>query len=217
MVGVVSKNRKVWGVGINDAGYTTQIKSTIGHTDDGRRVQKFVWICPFYQTWRNMLQRGYSQKYKEKWPTYTDVTVCEEWHLFSNFKSWMETQDWEGKYLDKDILMEGNRVYSPDRCVFITQLTNTFFLECGRARGEYCIGVSKHKLTGKFQATCNNPLTKNSEYLGLFTTELEAHSVWLNRKLELAYKLAAGQSDARVAEALINRYKNYKLVGEQNE
>lgn len=60
--------------------------------------------CMFYRTWRGMIKRGYSDVFKDKNKSYKDVTVCKEWHLFSNFKKWMEQQDWEGKELDKDIL-----------------------------------------------------------------------------------------------------------------
>jgi len=36
----------------------------------------------------------------------------------------MERQDWEGKHLDKDILIPGNKIYSPDRCIFVSSLIN---------------------------------------------------------------------------------------------
>ena len=72
------------------------------------------------------------------------------------------------------------------------------------------VGVDYHKRDGKFRAQCRNPFSGEQEYLGLFTCEQEAHNAWLKRKLELAHELAAIQEDPRVAEALINRYLNYK-------
>ena len=59
---------------------------------------------------------------------------------------------------------------------------------------------------------CRNPFTKKQEFLGYFTCEQEAHQAWLKRKLELAYELVAIQTDQRVAEALIDRYSNYKTI-----
>ena len=203
------KTRKlVRGVGLNDADYATQKNETIGYVD-GKQKRKLVWICPFYQVWTNMINRCYSVKFQERWPTYVGCTVSDEWKTFSNFRSWMMTQDWQDKHLDKDILFEGNKVYSPETCVFVSGSVNNFTNDRDAARGEWLIGVYWHKRVNKFTSYCSNPFTKKQEYLGLFTSELEAHEAWLTRKLELAYELAAIQEDSRVAEALIKRYSNY--------
>ena len=122
----------------------------------------------------------------------------------------MGTQDWEDKQLDKDLLVEGNKVYSPKTCVFVTRMVNMFTTDRGNDRGELPIGVDWHKGSGRFRSRCRNPFTKKNEHLGLFDCEQEAHQAWLRRKLELAYELAELQTDPRVAEALINRYSNYK-------
>lgn len=205
MVMIMRPKKLVYGVGINDAGYVTQRFETIGYVS-GEQKQKLVWRCPIYQTWQHMLARCYSSKYQEKKPTYRGCTVSDTWLTFSNFKAWMEKQDFEGKHLDKDLLFEGNKVYSADTCVFVTPSVNTFTIDRGAARGEWMIGASWHKRDGKFQANCKNPFTKKSEHLGLFSCELEAHQAWLKRKLELAHELAAIQTDPRVAKALIDRY-----------
>ena len=88
-----------------------------------------------------MLARCYSAKFQEHCPTYTGCTVAEDWLKFSNFKDWMEKQQWEGKQLDKDILFEGNKVYGPDTCVFVSPMVNTFTIDSGAARGKWLIGV----------------------------------------------------------------------------
>lgn len=198
----------IHGVGINDADYAiVKFETTIVN---GKQKRKLIWICPYYHTWKSMLQRCYSIKYQERRPTYIGCTVSEEWLTFSNFRVWMMTQDWQDKQLDKDLLFEGNKVYSADTCVFVTRMVNLFTTDSSAARGEFLIGVSWHKPAGKFQANCSNPFTKKGEYLGLFDCEQEAHEAWLKRKLELAKELAEIQSDERVAEALIDRYSNYK-------
>lgn len=196
----------VFGVGINDAGYTTRKLETIGYVN-GKRKRKTVWACPYYATWASMLQRCYSEKELIQFPTYRKCSVCDEWLTFSNFKSWMEKQDFNGKHLDKDLLVLGNKVYSPDYCIFVSPLVNTFMLECTSARGEYPVGVSFHKNTKKFMSYCNNPFSKKFEHLGSFTDPNAAHHAWLKRKLELAQLLADEQDDPRVAEALIERYE----------
>lgn len=204
------KNKKlVCGVGINDADYVVQKFETIGYVN-GKRKQKTVWTCPCYRAWRQMLMRCYDAKYQEKRPTYAGCTVSEEWLTFSNFRAWMKKQEWEGKQLDKDLLFQGNKVYSADTCVFVSPLVNTFTIDRGNDRGKWLVGVDWHKQTEKFRAHCSNPFTRKKEYLGLFTCEQQAHEAWLKRKLELAHELAEIQTDPRVAKALVERYLNYK-------
>lgn len=208
------KTRKmVYGVGVNDADYVVKKWETIGYVD-GKRKQKLIWVCPYYRTWTSMLERCYSAKFQDRNPTYVGCSVSDDWLTFSNFKIWMEKQNWEGKQLDKDLLFEENRVYSPKTCVFVARMVNMFTTDRGVARGEWTIGVSWNKATGKFRSSCSNPFTKKLEYLGLFTTEQEAHQAWLKRKLELAHLLAAEQTDERVAKALIARYTNYSNKAE---
>ena len=200
-----NKPKLVCGVGNNDADYATQKWETIGNVN-GRQKRKLVWRCKYYETWKSMLSRCYSTKAQERQPTYVGCSVSEEWLTFSNFRAWMETQNWENNQLDKDLLVEGNKVYSPETCVFVSGMVNSFTIDSGATRGEWPIGVNWDKGTSKFKSTCCNPFTKKREHLGLFTCELEAHHAWLKRKLELAHELAAIQTDERVAKALINRY-----------
>ena len=198
----------VFGVGINDADYVVEKRETIGYVN-GKQKQKLVWVCPYYRVWHNMVKRCYSTKYHESQPTYKGCSVSEEWLTFSKFKAWMEKQQWGGLQLDKDLLFEGNKVYSAETCVFVSREVNMFTIDSGATRGEYRIGASWDKGVGKFRSNCSNPFTKKQEYLGLFTCEQEAHQAWLKRKLELANLLAAEQTDKRVGRALIARYSYY--------
>ena len=200
------KTRKlVCGVGNNNADYVVKKFETIGYVD-GERKQKQVWICPYYRTWASMIDRCYSTKTQERNPTYRGCIVSKEWLTFTNFKNWMEKQDFEGNQLDKDLLIKGNKLYSSDTCVFVAPMVNTFVIDRGASRGEWMIGVDYNKRDGKFRAQCQNPFTRKNEFLGYFDSEQEAHNAWVKRKLELAHLLAAEQTDPRVAEALINRY-----------
>lgn len=201
--------RLVQRVGINDANYVTQKFEQLGYVN-GKQKQRLIWTCPYYKTWSNMLKRCYSIKTQNNQPTYKGCSVTEEWLTFSNFRSWMEKQNFEGMHLDKDLLIEGNKVYSPETCIFVSGMVNTLTTDCNATRGELLIGVTWNKLVEKFQAQCCNPFTKKQEHLGLFTCEQEAHEAWLKRKLELAKELGAIQTDERIAEALIDRYSNYK-------
>ena len=187
--------RIVHGVGINDADY--EVKPRQGGV---------VVVCPFYQRWKNMLNRCYSNSCQLRQPAYIGCTVCSEWLVFSNFKRWMECQEWKGKELDKDILVSGNKIYSPETCVFIDGSINVFLTDKSSSRGELLLGVDFHRLSGKFRAQCRNQITKNKEHLGLFKDESSAHEAWRKRKHEIACQLADSQTDERVANALRTRY-----------
>lgn len=198
---VICMAKLLYGVAINDAEYTTRIAKRVGSkTFD-------VWVCPYFSRWKHVLNRCLSQKFKSKNPTYRDCEICSDWLLFSNFKKWMEKQDWQGKELDKDILIQGNKTYCPEACVFIDSMVNTFINSQESSRGSSMIGTSLVKATGKFRARCRNPLTGESEYIGNFDKEEDASKAWRARKLEIAIQLAATQSDHRVAKALISMYQ----------
>lgn len=198
----------VHGIGINDADYT--VKKVEYYSDDhGKRKSRQTWVCPFYNTWRNMLTRGYSKSLKTDCPTYVGVSVCEEWHRFSTFKAWMEQQDWENKCLDKDLIIKGNKIYSPEACCFLAHNINTFINETTAARGKSLIGTSWREDAQSYMAYCNNPFTNKRDYLGYFKKEIDAHSAWRAKKLEFAKALALTITDNRVATALVDRYENY--------
>lgn len=140
-------------------------------------------------------------------PTYIDCLVCDEWLTFSNFRKWMEKQDWEGNHLDKDILFKGNKIYSPSTCVFVPPQVNTFMNDHGAKRGKYPIGVDFDKKAGFFRARVGNPFTKSTMHLGYFETEEAANLAWRNAKHEVACKLSEICVDFRVAESLRSMYK----------
>lgn len=77
---------------------------------------------PTYQKWRNMLARCYDYEYQRKNPSYKGCSVASVWHNFQNFAAWMEHKGYRGQsgiHLDKDVKLEGNRVYSPEACSLI--------------------------------------------------------------------------------------------------
>ena len=198
-------NKLVYGVGVNDLGYRTQVKEEVTK-NGGKRIQKSVFLCKYYTAWKNMLARCYSKKLLESYPSYSGTSVCSEWLSATAFKKWVEQQDWSGKCLDKDIIVPRSKLYSPKTCAFVLTATNLFVVASDASRGDYPIGVSLFKPTGKFFARCGNPFTGKQEHLGYFSTPEEAHEVWRKRKHELAQQVAAKELDLRVVEALKKRY-----------
>lgn len=77
-----------------------------------------------YSIWKAMIARCYSEKVQDKHPTYVGCSVCIEWHNFQNFAEWFELNRVDGYHLDKDIKIDGNKVYSPDACMFVSKADN---------------------------------------------------------------------------------------------
>ena len=154
----------VFGVGIIGVKYPVSVKCK--HTKD-------------YTVWKSMLKRCYDQKTKERNPYYKNIKCCEEWlnfelfcdwlHSQSNYDKWLEGNRWA---LDKDILIKGNKEYSPYACCLVPQNVNCLFLKREALRGEYPIGVT-YKNNG-FTACCNNSFTNKKEELGIFSTPEKA-------------------------------------------
>lgn len=148
-----------------------------------------------YDTWTTMLQRCYNMKFKERNPTYKDVICCNEWLLYENFYEWIHNQPNFDKWLngdkwaiDKDILVKGNRIYSPNTCCLVPHIVNGLFEKGEAIRGNLPIGVGKSKK--KFQARCRNPFTKKVERLGNHSTPEEAFYVYKEYKENLIKQVA---------------------------
>lgn len=181
--------KPLYGIGISDANYV------VCQTIDGKKK-----ICPFYQVWHSMLQRCYSSKLQVRRPTYLGCTVVEEWHSFMAFRAWMIRQDWQGKQLDKDILVAGNKIYSPSACIFVSRSINNLLNDHGSARGEWPIGVFYRIQNKKFQAYCH--LNGKQKYLGLFLDPHLAHRAWQHFKIKVIQQAAADSKSACLVAAL---------------
>lgn len=202
---VFVKQKLTFGWGVNDVNYTTQSFKVI----NGKRKQ--TWICPYYADWRCIIQRCFDNKLHKRLPTYEYCTVTEDWKYLSNFIRWVDSQpnkNWMNCQPDKDLLLSGNKHYSPETVVYISRYLNLFMLDSGKTRGVYMLGVTPtlNNKKNPYQAQCCDPLRLNKKYLGTFPTELEAHKAWQAKKHEYACQLADLQDDPRVADALRQRY-----------
>jgi hypothetical protein len=191
----LSQRKLAYGVGINDAPYNTSVT-----------VKGKVYYCSYYRRWRCMLDRCYSLAIHSLEPTYKGCVVCSEWLLFSNFKAWMKTQDWKGKELDKDLLVQGNKVYSPDYCIFVSAKINKLFSTGTNCNSKTKKGTSYDKKNKKYRAACNSGY-KHSKNLGLFDTEIEAHDAYKEFKYNAIKEVAMKQS-----EPLKSALLNYKIT-----
>lgn len=163
-----------------------------------------------YQTWRNMLMRAYSKKYQDNFPTYIGCSVYSEWHEFQDFAEWYCNHDYSGYgyNLDKDILLPGNKIYSPDRVCFVPTQINSLLLSNPKIRGKYKQGVCFDKARGKFMASMK--VDGRLKNLGRFDSELEAYQVYKTAK-EAYVKEKALEWQDRIANNVFEALMNWKL------
>jgi hypothetical protein len=103
-----------------------------------------------YLTWHSMTQRTTNPETQVKQPTYRGTWVCEEWKLFSNFLNWsLANGHRKGLCLDKDILNIGNKCYSPDTCVFVSNTINKLLTYKQSDNSGLPIGVAYREFNGQ--------------------------------------------------------------------
>ena len=163
---------------------------------DGKSVATWEYL-----KWKSMLRRCFDNKYKDRYPTYKDVTCCNRWLCFANFLEdfaiLKNEYNWsadEKLNLDKDILHKDNKVYSLENCVLVPDWINSLFTKRDNDRGEYPIGVSYHKGAKKYQALCS--INGKQTRLGLYSTIEQAFN---------AYKIAKENEIKRIANECVSK------------
>ena len=192
---------RVYGKGyVGEGNYKSKTSDNTKHTNQ-------------YTKWKGMLERCYDPKYSIKNNTYIDCTVCDEWHNFQNFAEWYDNNyyeiDNEKMCLDKDILIKGNKIYSPDTCVFVPQSINKLFTKRDVRRGDLPIGAYYKKQNKKYGAVCN---IKESvrKHLGYYDTPEEAFQAYKHFK-ENYIKQVANEYKDRIPEKLYYAMYEYEV------
>lgn len=163
----------------------------------------------YYELWCSIIARCYSDNFKKKSSAYIGCSVCKEWHDFQNFARWYTEQEFcfEGYHLDKDILVEGNKIYSPETCCLVPMEINILFTDSKASRGDYPIGVHLDKSSGKFAAQIRY-FGKNL-FLGRFDTVEEAHNAYKVKK-EGYVKEVANKYKGKVSNEVYSRMMEWE-------
>jgi len=161
-----------------------------------------------YRAWHGMLERCYSEKHHEIHQTYIDCIVCEEWHNYQIFAKWYDDNYYrinnEIMSLDKDWLYKGNKIYSPDTCIFAPQYINSSIVNKKNNRGELPIGVTIYQ--GKYRVRCRNN-TGEYKHLGTHDTPGQAFEAYKTFKEAYIKQVAKSYKDhipTKLYEAMIN-------------
>lgn len=158
-----------------------------------------------------MLERCYSPKYHAKEAPYKDCSVCDEWLTYSNFKRWFDDPDngYHGGYqLDKDILVKGNKIYSPDTCCFVPQEMNKLLMLRKSRRGVLPIGVAATGCSYRAQISING----KRFCFGLFTTPEAAFNAYKEAKEQNVKVLAEKYyKEGKITERVYNALLDYRV------
>ena len=175
-----------------------------------------------YDAWRGILERCYDEKYKEKYPTYKDVLVCDEWLYYPNFYEWLHKQEnfdkwYNGKRwnVDKDILIKGNKIYSPDTCCLVPQNVNKLFIKRGILRGSLYVGVTYDKNKQKYMARVSmyKDNKKYRKHCGYYNTPEEAFYLGYKPTKEIYIKQVAQEeySKGNITKKCYDAMMNYEV------
>lgn len=187
------------GVGINDYGGNVKING------------KFI---KSYTTWQGMLMRCYDSKFQEKHPAYIGAIVCEEWLYYSKFKEWYDENypkhlvDKGIKFeLDKDLLSENNKIYSPSTCVFLPKKINLFLANKQANNTSGFIGVYWNKQVNKWKSDIRDFDTGKRKYLGIFTDIKQASQAYIDARAEQSEKAKQYLRELGYNEEIISKIK----------
>lgn len=184
-----SYRKPVCGIGLYDLDCTLD--------EDTRKI---------YYIWRAMLKRCYNEK-QNKDLTYKDCTVCDEWLRFSNYLKWYNDNCIEGWCLDKDILIQGNKVYSPETCCFVPNEINCMFNrhQNGRGKSNVC-GVQFYN--NKYHAILS--MFGKNVNVGTFATLQEAFNAYKTNKEKYIQDMADKWKD-KIQDKVYNSMISYEV------
>ena len=181
--------------------------------EGGRRIMQL----PEYRQWDSMRRRcEVGGNHQTLYPTYHECTYHPEWSSFDIWVEWARQQigflnrDVRCEYwsLDKDVLVKGNKHYSPETCVFVPQIVNVFLTNSRAKRGRYPIGVCLHDKSAKTPMyTASVGVGDGNKFLGNFATPEIAFQAYKLAKEAYARELAIKYTDLvdpRVVDALNN-------------
>jgi hypothetical protein len=185
-----------------------------GYVGDGKyKTREGNSHTPEYEAWRKIFTRCYDPAYILSRPTYEGCSVCREWHNFQSFAEWYKDNYYQANHermeIDKDIIVKGNKVYAPDRCVFVPQRINSLFLKRDRRRGDYPIGVSLPKRGKRFLARCHDGFG-NLIRLGVYDTPYLAFRAYKEFKEQVIKNIAYLYRD-KTPEKLFNALISYTV------
>ena len=166
-----------------------------------------------YRIWLGMIRRCYNPRgCYDKMVYYKDCSVCDEWLCYANFEKWYNENYYEVNNeemnLDKDILVKGNKIYSPNTCIFVPQRINTLFIKGKGRRGQFPMGVSYDKTRKNFRVLLN--IDRKIKTFSRYKTKEEAFLVYKQAK-EKYIKQVADEYKDKIPKRLYDAMYKYEI------
>lgn len=160
-----------------------------------------------YSIWSGMLCRCYSENKKDIDRIYDGCQVDSKWHNFQNFAKYFEERYVEGYQIDKDLLVDGNKIYGEDTCIFLPPLVNIFLATKKAGNKSGYVGVSFAKAANKWKAYICGFGTGKTINLGFFTDIEDASNAYKDaRKIEVV-KVKAYMRDLGFSKEVYDKIK----------
>lgn len=156
--------------------------------------------------WHNMYDRCYSNAYHERSPQYKGCEMCDDWlDDYHIFREWVcnnyYTVGDEQIDLDKDILVKGNKIYSPKTCIFVPHSINAYFNNMVR-QPIYIASLDQWKMKIYIDG--------KDVTIGYFDTEEEAKLEYIRHKKASILTKADFYKD-RIPRKLYNAMVNWEI------
>ena len=165
---------------------------------------------PEYVHWSSMLTRSYYEEYHKRFPTYIGCSVDEQWHNFQEFAEWCQWQPGHnmGHVLDKDVLVQGNKVYGPETCVFVPPELNSIIVTQVKPGKGTPAGISYQNSYGRYIVSC--AVDGKNKNLGRYKCATEAFGVYKEFKENLVKERAEKYKDV-LDERAYQAFMNYTV------
>lgn len=179
-------------------------------TIDGKATKEYV-------SWSSMITRCFTKSFvngENYYYKYEDVEICNEWLCYEKYYEWLHSQENFDKWIlmdkgavDKDIIVKGNKIYSPETCCLVPNYINALFLKSDRTRGKYPIGVTYKTRDNVFEVQCR--LNGKETYLGRRSTPEQGFLLYKEYKESYIKQVAQEEYDKgnitkRCYDAMIN-------------
>lgn len=163
-----------------------------------------------YTLWYNMIRRCVpGGEVQQKNTSYLGCTIHQDFIHFQDFAEWCQNQiGFDKKWvLDKDIIIQGNKVYGPETCCFVPESINKMLTHKKKNCGDLPTGVFKGTSNFCAQVTINSKVI----HLGSFTDPISAHNAYKRAK-QSAIRTKAEEFKDVLDSTVYNALLKYEIL-----
>lgn len=185
----------------------------VGKYNNISKSNQEVFQC--YSIWKKIFERCYTSKRTNRQISYAGCEVCEEWHCFQNFAEWYMNNkyniDSEKLCVDKDILVHGNKIYSPQTCLLVPNRINSLFAKSYSIRGDLPIGVSYYWYDNSRYLASMKIDNRKTYQIGIFDDPIVAFDAYKQEKEKYIKKIADDYKDI-IPKHIYNAMYKYEVL-----